>query len=228
MRYNDRAMAKEHQSSEWSYLIHYLRNSIGTLGSLAEYYSAHPPDEQQVQRLLAQIRRVADQSQGYVSAFSQFTLPLDPHPAPLAMPGWLSERVSAHAVVKRPGIKFSLAVSGGDFTLTADPDLVARAVDAFLDNAADAMPTGGELAVSLAVESGHAVFRFRNTGRDLAPSVLPDLGKPFLTMKPGRLGLGLGWARRVADAHGGDFGGSNVPGGVEFWLKIPLEAAKPA
>jgi signal transduction histidine kinase len=221
-------MAKEQRSSEWTYFIHYLRNSIGTLGSLAEYYASHPPDEQQLQRLLAQIRSVADQSQGYVAAFSQLTLPLEPVPRALAMPQWLRERVSNHSVARAAGINLSLELPEKSFEIKADPDLLARAVDAFLDNAADAMPTGGQLAVALAFESGRAVFRFRNTGKDLAPSVLPDLGKPFLTMKPGRLGLGLGWARRVADAHGGDFGGSNVPGGVEFWLTVPLTPAKPA
>ncbi|HXT01840.1 MAG TPA: HAMP domain-containing sensor histidine kinase, partial [Elusimicrobiota bacterium] len=192
------------------------------------YYISHPPDEEQVKRLLAQVKRVADQSQGYVAAFSQFTLPLSPSPRALAMPGWLRDRASAHAVAKSSAIKLSLAAPDAAFVVEADPDLLARVVDAFLDNAAEAMPTGGELVVSLAVEAGQAVFRFRNTGKELAPSMLPDLGKPFLTMKPGRVGLGLGWARRVADAHGGDFGGSNVPGGVEFWLKIPLAPAKPA
>lgn len=218
-------MAKEHPSSEWSYLIHYLRNSIGTLGSLAEYYSSRPPDEEQVKRLLAQIRRVADQSQGYIAAFSQLTLPLTPSPRPLSMPGWLRDRANAHAVAKTAGIKLTLTAPEAPFDVTADPDLLGRVVDAFLDNAADAMPAGGELTISIAVEDGQAVFRIRNTGKEVAPSMLPDLGKPFLTMKPGRIGLGLGWARRVADAHGGDFGGSNVPGGVEFWLKIPLQPA---
>lgn len=225
MRYNDRPMAKEHQSSEWSYLIHYLRNSIGTLGSLAEYYSGHPPDEQQVQRLLEQVRRVSEQSQQYIAAFSQLTLPLNAAPRPLAMPAWLRDRASAHAVAKTPGIKLTMTAPDAAFDVEADPDLLGRAVDAFLDNAADAMPTGGDLTVSLALEGGLAVFRFRNTGKEVAPSMLPDLGKPFLTMKPGRIGLGLGWARRVAEAHGGDFGGSNVPGGVEFWLKIPVKPA---
>ena len=214
-------MAKEQQSSEWAHLIHYLRNSIGTLGSLAEYYSSHPPDEEQVKRLLAQVQRVSQQSQGYIAAFSQLTLPLNPVPQPLNMPDWLRDRVANHSVAKMALIKLSLTLSESPFVVEADPDLLARAVDAFLDNAAEAMPSGGELTVSLAVEDRRAVFRFRNTGRGVAPSMLPDLGKPFLTMKPGRLGLGLGWARRVAEAHSGDFGGSNIPGGVEFWLKIP-------
>ena len=217
-------MAKEHQSSEWSYFIHYLRNSIGTLGALADYYGGHPPDPAQVKRLLDQLKRVSVQSQDYINAFSELTQPLTPVPRALTMPDWLRERASAHAVAAKPGVKFTLALPDAPFVVEADPDLLARAVGAFLDNAAEAMPQGGEFSVSLACEAGQAVFRFRNTGQSVSPSLLPDLGKPFLTMKPGRLGLGLGWARRVAEAHRGDFGGSNIPGGVEFWMKIPMSS----
>ena len=215
-------MAKEYQSSEWSYFIHYLRNSIGTLGVLADYYGGHPPDAQQVKRLLDQLKRVSVQSQDYINAFSELTQPLSPVPRPLTMPDWLRERASVHAVAQKPGVKFSMTLPDSPFVVDADPDLLARAVGAFLDNATEAMPEGGEFAVSLACEAGQAVFRFRNTGQAVSPYLLPDLGKPFLTMKPGRLGLGLGWARRVAEAHRGDFGGSNFPGGVEFWMKIPI------
>ena len=65
-------MANE-KSSEWAYFIHYLRNSIGTLGALADYYGGHPPDPVQVKRLLEQLKRVSVQSQGYIAAFSEFT-----------------------------------------------------------------------------------------------------------------------------------------------------------
>src|ERR1700739_413805 len=105
-------MEKEHRSSEGSYLIHYLRNSIGTLGSLAEYYMGHPPDEAQVKRLLEQVRRVSEQSQQYIAPFSLLTLPTRPAPRPLPMPDWLRERASAHAVAKNAGIKLTLAASG--------------------------------------------------------------------------------------------------------------------
>jgi signal transduction histidine kinase len=215
-------MPKEQQSSEWSYFIHYLRNSIGTLGALADYYGGHPPEPAQVKRLLDQLKRVSLQSQDYINAFSELTQPLSPEPRALAMPDWLRDRASAHPVSKMPAVKFTMTLPDAPFMIEADPELLARAVAAFLDNAAEAMPEGGEFAVSLACEAGQAVFRFRNTGSAVSPSLLPDLGKPFLTMKPGRLGLGLGWARRVAEAHHGDFGGSNIPGGVEFWMKIPI------
>ena len=215
-------MAKEHQSSEWSYFIHYLRNSIGTLGALADYYGSHPPDPAQVSRLLEQLKRVSVQSQDYINAFSELTQPLTPALRAVTMPDWLTQAAAGHPVAAKAGVKFSLSVPEAPFVVEADPDLLTRAIRAFLDNAADAMPQGGEFAVSLACEAGQAVFRFRNTGQAVSPSLLPDLGKPFLTMMPGRLGLGRGWARRGAEAHHGDFGGSNIPGGVEFWMKIPL------
>jgi signal transduction histidine kinase len=212
---------QKEQTSEWAYFIHYLRNSIGTLGALSDYYGNHPPDAKQVKRLLDQLKRVSVQSQDYINAFSEFTQPLNPAPQAVSMPDWLRERTARHRVAHTPGIKFKTTLPDAPFIVQADPDLLARAVDALLENAAEAMPKGGELTVSLALEDGNVVFRFRNTGSHVAPSLLSDLGKPFLTMKPGRLGLGLGWARRVAEAHNGDFGGSNVLGGVEFWMHIP-------
>ena len=164
------------------------------------------------------------QSQDYINAFSEFTQPLNPVLRPVSMPDWLRDRTARHRVTKMPAIKFSLILPDAPFIVQADPDLLARAVDAFLDNALEAIPEGGEFQILLARTENQVVFRFRNTGQPVADSLLPDLGKPFLTMKPGRLGLGLGWARRVAEAHQGDFGGSNIPGGVEFWMNIPLHS----
>lgn len=220
-RYNAALMANE-QSSEWSYFIHYLRNTLGTLGALANYYTTHPPDAKQTARLIEQLKRASESSQDYIAAFSELTQPIQKTPTIIAMPDWLSERVAAHKISASKTVKLELTVPPGPFSLEADQDLLWRAISALLNNAEEAMPDGGMFAVSLACDQGQAVFRFRNTGSKVSPALLPDLGKPFLTMKPGRLGLGLGWARKVASLHGGEFGGTNLADGVEFWLKIPL------
>jgi len=215
-------LVKNDQSSEWSYFIHYLRNSLGTLGALADYYGDHPPSEQQVKKLLEQVKKLALQSKDYIAAFSEFTKPFDPVLRPVVMPEWFRDHVALHRVSSAPGIRFTLTLPQEPFLVAADPEQLARAVNAFLENALEAVPPDGELSVSLSAEDGYAVFRFRNAGQQLSPTVLPDLGKPFLTMKTGRLGMGLAWARRAADVHRGDFGGANVPGGVEFWMMIPV------
>ena len=215
-------MPKE-SSSEWTYFIHYLRNTLGTLATLSDYYTPRPPDADQIKRLVAQIKRVTVQGQEYIGAFSEFTHPLEIRPQPLTMPDWLNALVAAHKVSSNPAIKCELSLPGSPFQINADPALLSRAINAFLDNVQDALPKGGQYFLTAALEAGQAVFRVRNHGDPLCASLMPDFGKPFLTLKPGRIGLGLGWARLVAQAHGGEFGCSNVSGGVEFWLKIPLQ-----
>lgn len=217
-------MAKE-SSSEWTYFIHYLRNTLGTLSSLSDYYTTRPPDAAQTERLIAEIKRVTDKGQKYIAAFADFTHPLEVRAQPLTMPDWLNELVAAHKVSSIPAIKCELTVPVVPFLLEADPALLARAVNALLDNVVDALPLGGQYFLIVTLEAGHAVILVRNHGEPLSDSLLPDYGKPFLTLKPGRIGVGLGWARHVAMAHGGEFGCSNIPGGAEFRLKIPLQFA---
>jgi signal transduction histidine kinase len=209
------------QSSEWTYFIHYLRNTLGTLGSLSDYYMTYPPNTEQVQRLLTQVKRLSEQSHQYIVAFGELTRPVELQPRRLFLTDWLRERVGAHKVSTEKLIKIELSLPQDTLEIMADPIVLGQAVDAFMDNALDAMPKGGSLKISAAREGEKLVLSFANTGEPISPSIMPDLGKPFLTLKPGRMGLGLGWAKRAALAHGGEFEAANQSGGISFALKLP-------
>jgi signal transduction histidine kinase len=209
-------------SSEWAYFIHYLRNALGTMGSLSDYYLSRPPNSDQTLKLLTQLKKVSEQSVGYINAFSELARPVSASFAPLDLGAWMKARVETHRAAHTQGIQLDLSLPAeGSTPVEADVTLLSGAVGAFLDNALDAMPKGGRLSVSARADAEWLFIVVRNTGEPLAASVMPELGKPFLTLKPGRMGLGLGWAKRAAQAHGGDFEAANVPGGVEFTLRIP-------
>ena len=212
---------KKPRSSEWAYFIHYLRNALGTMGSLSDYYISRPPNPEQLAKLLTQLKRVSDQSVGYINAFSELARPLSPTFAPLKLAAWLKARIETHRAAHTPGIALDLKLPDEAAEIDADVGLLSGAIGAFLDNALDAMPKGGTLSVEGRVDGDMVLIAVRNTGEPLSASVLPELGKPFLTLKPGRMGLGLGWAKRAATAHDGDFDASNVSGGVQFTLRIP-------
>jgi signal transduction histidine kinase len=209
------------QSSEWTYFIHYLRNTLGTLGSLSDYYMTYPPNTEQVQRLLTQVKRLSEQSHQYIVAFGELTRPVVLQPRRLFLTDWLKERVNAHKVATDKLINIDFSLPNDPLEIMADPVVLGQAVDAFLDNALDAMPKGGNFKVTATREGEKIVLTFANSGDPISPSIMPDLGKPFLTLKPGRMGLGLGWAKRAALAHGGDFEASNQAGGISFALKLP-------
>ena len=77
----------------------------------------------------------------------------------------------------------------------------------------------------IAAESGRGMLRLRDRGPGLATEVLDHLFEPFVTTRPGGLGLGLSLCASLAGAMGGALSAQNMPaGGAEFRLELPLAA----
>jgi PAS domain S-box-containing protein len=140
---------------------------------------------------------------------------------------------SAHAMLRRLiGVDVELVTvpSGVACPVEVDPTRLDQALLNLAVNARDAMPGGGKLTISTAVEDGSAVLRVTDTGTGIPEHVLSSLFEPFFTTKDGRgTGLGLATVREFADEAGGSVEAGNVPGaGAVFTLRLPLAAAVPA
>ena len=59
-------------------------------------------------------------------------------------------------------------------------------------NAAQSMPTGGDVIVSMLKEHDEAVFSVRDAGCGIAPALMAKLFDPFFTTRPVGQGTGLG------------------------------------
>jgi signal transduction histidine kinase len=92
-------------------------------------------------------------------------------------------------------------------------------------NALDAMPNGGDLAISARHENGSITVRVRDTGCGIPEECRTQLFDPFFTTKePGRgTGLGLAVSREIVSKHHGTIDyRSTVGSGTEFILQIPF------
>lgn len=95
-------------------------------------------------------------------------------------------------------------------------------------NARDAMPRGGAIELSAAVEGGNAVLSVHDSGTGMPESVRSQLFTPFFTTK-GALGtgLGLGVVRSAVEEHKGQVSVESEPGvGTTFRLRLPLFEAR--
>lgn len=107
-----------------------------------------------------------------------------------------------------------------------DVDLFKQALLNLIRNAQQAMPNGGELILTTRQEPGVVVLDVIDTGSGVPPEALPRIFEAFFSTRRGGTGLGLPYARKVIEAHGGTIQLESEPGkGSKFTLRLPAAVA---
>ncbi len=90
-------------------------------------------------------------------------------------------------------------------------------------NALEAMPGGGAIEISAALENGSVVVQVKDDGPGIAPEIKAKLFQPFVSAgKRNGLGLGLALTRQTVLEHGGDMWADSEPGrGARFSIRLP-------
>ena len=90
-------------------------------------------------------------------------------------------------------------------------------------NALQAMPGGGELAISGEQRDGAVILRWRDSGVGMTEDVRRQAFEPFVTTRPGGTGLGLAVVYAAVAEHGGTVRvEENRPRGSVFIIELPL------
>jgi signal transduction histidine kinase len=150
----------------------------------------------------------------------------------------------AHSFGAAVEIRTEIAV--GLPPLLADKGQLETALVNLATNAREAMPEGGTLTLSAALDGGAATglqeggpwlrLRVADTGVGMDATTLERASEPFFSTKGGRRGTGLGlaMARGFAEQSGGAMAIESEPGrgtAVSLWLpaaEITVEIARPA
>jgi signal transduction histidine kinase len=139
----------------------------------------------------------------------------------------------------REGIESTVALlrdkassKGAAITLSLEPDLPT--IDAYaselievwsnlIDNALDAIPSGGKVEVIATRDIRGAAVSIIDNGPGIPASLRDRIYDPFFTTKkPGAgTGLGLNIARRLVQNHNGQIDLASRPGRTEFTVRIP-------
>jgi signal transduction histidine kinase len=119
-----------------------------------------------------------------------------------------------------------------DLRRTLDPNLPPVCVDAeqlweavlnLIRNALDAMPDGGNLTVGAQRHGAEALISISDNGRGITEEEARHLFVPFFTTKSDGTGLGLAYAQRVINEHGGRIDCASARGkGSTFSIQLPL------
>jgi signal transduction histidine kinase len=110
--------------------------------------------------------------------------------------------------------------------LLVDTGQIQQVVLNLLNNAAEAMPSGGVVRVTTRPNPVGGEIEVEDQGAGIPPDVQGQLFHPFFTTKSEGTGLGLSICQRIIEAHGGRIRFESGPGrGTTFFVFLPFREA---
>jgi two-component system sensor kinase FixL len=139
----------------------------------------------------------------------------------------LVEEAGALALVgsRERGIKSLFSYAEGENTVLVDRVQIQQVLINLMRNAMEAMRDSPVKQLAVTVHR-HDESRLRvevsDTGSGIPPEIEPQLFQPFVTSKPGGMGIGLSISRRIIEAHGGELSVASSPQGATFAFTLPV------
>jgi signal transduction histidine kinase len=221
-------------------LAHEIRNPLGAIKGAVEileedYPSGHPKAEFYA-IILKEVKRLNDVVTNFLNFARPVTMrfvPVDVREALTSLEGLVSGQARAHRV------QIFTSFHLGPTRVMADEALLKQAFLNIMLNALEAMPEGGDLAISTRLADVKADRLLQPSGRDEWLEVvfddtgtgIPDenLGRvfdPFFTTKKDGTGLGLAITYRIIENHRGIIRVMSQPNkGTTIVITLPLEGS---
>jgi len=113
----------------------------------------------------------------------------------------------------------------GQPKMLLDVEKMTRVSVNIIQNAVEAMPQGGRLAITSKASRGKLQLVFSDTGRGIAKETIAKIWVPFSTTKAQGMGLGLPMAKHMVEAHGGTISIRSVLGkGTTVIVVLPASS----
>ena len=139
----------------------------------------------------------------------------------------LVEEAGALALVgsREMGVRTIFDLSSGPKMVLVDRVQIQQVLINLMRNAMEAMKESEirELVIRIATgDAGAAMVEVSDTGSGVPEEIAAQLFQPFVTTKPGGMGIGLSISKRIVEAHGGELTMQrNDKGGATFRFTLP-------
>lgn len=204
-------------------MAHEIRNPLVSIGGFARSMLAKKPKDDPDRDFLGIIVEETERLEKLVQGTLSYTL-------------WPEPKLALRDVTKE--IEEALLLVGGaceqsKIRVVTDmaPDLPPLELDSqqfrqvllnLMQNAIQAMPEGGTLAVKAELRNGSLCIAIADTGIGIPAGEVERIYQPFFTTKKGGAGLGLPVALRIVKNHGGDLKVESTEGrGTRVEITLP-------
>ncbi len=122
------------------------------------------------------------------------------------------------------GIRVEFDHNDSNLMAVLDEACMRAAVLNLILNAVQAMPTGGVLSITSATAGDALSLVINDTGSGMTEDRVNKIFEPFNSDKPGGLGLGMPYAKKIIEEHGGKIEvASRLGEGTRVSITLPVE-----
>ncbi len=207
-------------------VAHEIRNPLNAIGTIIQQLRRDftPAEEieeyEQLTQLVSQeVKRINET----IQHFLQFTRPLSVQMAPFRLSELISKIERQYqSLTEEHSIKLTVEQTW-DGEVLWDRQQMQQVMMNLLQNAIDAMESGGKLALHVAeISNDEMEIRVSDNGPGIPEAIQQKIFNLYFTTKPKGTGIGLGIVQRVVIEHGGMIFVESQPGeGATFIIHIP-------
>src|SRR5437764_6427880 len=206
-------------------VAHGLRNPLASLRAAAQL-ARHRVDAPAAREQLDAIVEQVDRLDLRIAHLLQFSRPAPFRPLRESVRALVDGALAGFTeLLRQRKVELAVHAPAALPDIQVDPMRLEQALTELVANALDAMPEGGRLEVTTRAEPSASgagvVVEVTDSGRGIAPEILPNLCEPFFTTRPEGTGLGLAIAKRYVEEAGGRLDIASTVGHgttVRIWL----------
>jgi len=231
-------LARTNQLKAWAEMArqvaHEIKNPLTPIQLAAEHLQRVHEDQgrplgqvfdQCVTTIMRQVRLLRQ----IASEFSSFAGQVQPRFSPVGVAELVNDVVEPYRFGLSDQIRVAIDVPSSLPAVWVDRTLVARALTNLVENAVQAMPGGGRLAVTARAAGDRVVLTVEDTGVGMDGEAVRRAFEPYFSTKTAGSGLGLANAKRNIELCGGTIDISSAPGaGAKITVRLPVAEARSA
>jgi len=200
-------------------IAHELRNPLGVIAGYTKLLSKKldsslTPTVDAISREIIVMDRI-------ISDFLSFAKPAELNISDIDLKTIIENCVTA-VTGERGNINLNLDIKGLPI-IKGDEVFLRQAFTNLIQNAVEAMPQGGKLAINASSKGDFLDVVISDTGHGIAENIMDKIFLPFFTTKENGTGLGLAIVHKIVVSHGGNIFVDSSDKGTLFRIRFPLE-----
>lgn len=211
-------------------IAHEVRNPLISMGGVARRMEKSIGTDKKYGRYLTIIRDDVDRLEKMLKDIEDYVVFARQHKArfkPVNMKH-LIENIFSKMMPSVENIELDMKMPEVQ-TIYGDEDHLKELFYNIIENAIEAMPKGGRMAVTAAVEDNYLNIVIEDTGCGIPKKKIDDIYDPFYTSKMSGIGIGLSKAYMIVEEHHGFIDVKSEEGkGTLFAVSFPLERRQEA